>query len=484
MPRQSPVSLTASLPVPGVSDPMSNERVAALAQSLGGRVEGNFLNAADVRLRERLVARQISLDRLSVDGLRGIGPVVITGCRIGTLRLTNVVLPEGLIIEDCQIGSLDIRGARRAAVSIVRTRMDTCVLHECGSLIMDSVFVTGAAAISDPVTGAEIARSTLGSVRLTADGPSEPGDVRLTSVSLQGRLEIRGLEGASLDLHDLTAARTRIRSIRFDEILLRHLTIDHDLTMQGPGGREHPVSIQVSGIMGPTTFSVDGGGQAEISVDAATIQGDLTLAGGAAVRLGSTCIVAGVLRNPQGSHSARLHLEPGASVGSIQPPSTPVRSPAAAESAAADLLGGSGVTELSILHTSLRERPEEQDMAYFALRQAEQRTCTGARRITLWLRGQLFGWGVTFVHPLRTFLIGIIMTAAAIFAADPTFAPSVPRRVAYAVTAALGLWFNVATGMPAGLNGPGWALAAVACTGLGIAIITVVTAVAVRRLTR
>ena len=123
-------------------------------------------------------------------------------------------------------------------------------------------------------------------------------------------------------------------------------------------------------------------------------------------------------------------------------------------------------------------------MAYFALREAEQEEATGVRRATMWLRGQFFGWGVTFWHPLRTLLGAVLLTASVVFMLNPAESDGSLTRVVDALTAALGLWFNVGTGMPDGLDGPGWALAAVACTALGIAIITVLTGVAIRRLTR
>jgi hypothetical protein len=149
-----------------------------------------------------------------------------------------------------------------------------------------------------------------------------------------------------------------------------------------------------------------------------------------------------------------------------------------------DLLGGCDVTELGILWASLHDRPDEQDMVYFALREAEQSAAMGLRRVTMRVRGQMFGWGVTFVHPLRTFATAVLVTAVVVYLLDPTDSPGFPSRTIDAMTAALGLWFNVGTGMPPGLAGAGWGLAAVVCTALGIAVVTVLAGVAIRRLTR
>lgn len=102
----------------------------------------------------------------------------------------------------------------------------------------------------------------------------------------------------------------------------------------------------------------------------------------------------------------------------------------------------------------------------------------------MWLRGQCFGWGVTFIHPLRTLLVGMLATAGLIFVLNPSVKSDWLGRATDALTSALGLWFNVGTGMPDGMRSAGWGLAAVVCTAMGISIITVLTGVAIRRLTR
>ena len=124
-------------------------RATALAETIGGSLEDRFLGAAGVRVRAGLEIRQVVLDELAIDGLAGVGPVIISGCRLGTLRLTDVAIREGVIIEDCDIGSLEIRGGRRTAFSLLRSGMRRCVLHECGTLVVDSTTVTELAAISD-----------------------------------------------------------------------------------------------------------------------------------------------------------------------------------------------------------------------------------------------------------------------------------------------------------------------------------------------
>ena len=459
-------------------------RAEALAEALGGTLEDRFLGASGVRVRGSLEVRQVVLDELAIDGLAGIGPVLITGCRFGTLRLTDLVVREGVIIEDCDIGSLEVRGGRRSTISVLRSGIRRCVLHECGTLVVDSTTVTELAAISDPHSRFEMARSAAGSMRLSADGPTALEDVRFAAVTIRDRLDVVGLDGGRLSLKDVAAARAQLRNLRFDDVRLEDLSIERDLGVQALAGRATVPTVEVSGVIGSASIVVADPRGAELVIRNATIRGDLSLGGSGDVSLDETCAVEGMLRSSQSPRAARVRVAPGANVRSVQPPTVPVRSPNMARAAASELLGGAGVTELAILHDSLQDRPDEQDMAYFALRVAEQDASSGLRKATMWLRGQFFGWGVTFAHPIRTFVAAVLATAGVVFALNPADSSGLFTRVADAITSSLGLWFNVGTGMPDGLEGPGWALAAVGCSALGIALITVLTGVAIRRLTR
>ena len=144
-------------------------RAVVLADTINGTLEDRFLGAAKVRVRGALDVRQVVLDELAIDGLSGVGPVVISGCRFGTLRLTDVVIREGVIIEDCDIGSLEVRGGSNSTLSILRCGIRRCVLHQCGALVIDSSTVTELAAISDVQARLELARSAVGSLRVSAD---------------------------------------------------------------------------------------------------------------------------------------------------------------------------------------------------------------------------------------------------------------------------------------------------------------------------
>lgn len=465
-------------------DVLPASRAQELAETLGGSLEDRFLSAAGVRIRGSLDIRQVVLDELAIDGLAASGPVVVSGCRFGTLRIKDLVVREGIIVEDCEIGSLEIRGASRSTISVLRSGLRRCVLHECGTLVVDTTTVTEVAAISDPHSCVEMARSAVGSMRFSADGPADLTEVHISSLTVRDRLDVVGLDGATFSLNDVAATRVLLRSLRFDDVQLRDVSIERDLGVQALSGRGRAPKLELGGVVGSASLVVADPRGAELSVRGATIRGDLTVGGPADVHLDGSSAVEGVLRSSQGARGARIKVAPGANVRAVQPPATPVRSAKMARKAADELLGGAGVTELAILHDSLQDRPDEQDMAYFALRQAEQDSASGFRKRTMWLRGQLFGWGVTFSHPLRTFTAAVLATAAAIFVLNPANSSGTLARVADALTSSLGLWFNVGTGMPDGLDGPGWALAAVGCTALGIALITVLTGVAIRRLTR
>ncbi len=459
-------------------------RAVALAETINGALEDRFLGASSVRVRGALDVRQVVLDELAIDGLAGVGPVLISGCRFGTLRLTDVAIREGVIIEDCDIGSLEVRGGRNSTFSLLRSGIRRCVLHECGTLVIDSTTVTELAAISDTQTQLELARSAVGSLRVSADGPTQLSEVRVFATTVRDRLDLVGLDGDRLHLRDVAAARAQIRNVRFDFVQLRELSIERDLGLQALAGKGGAPSVEVGGVIGSGSITIADERGADVLFREATVRGDLTLGGRGAARVEESCAVEGMLRFSQGPHATSVRLSPGANVRAVQPPVAPVRTPRQARGAASNLLGGAGVTELAILCESLHDRPDEQDMAYFALREAEQDEASGVRRATMWLRGQFFGWGVTFLHPLRTFFGAVLVTAAVVFALNPAKSGGLFVRAVDALTAALGLWFNVGTGMPDELDGPGWALAAVACTALGIAIITVLTGVAIRRLTR
>ena len=215
-------------------------------------------------------------------------------------------------------------------------------------------------------------------------------------------MDVAGLDGQRLHLRDLAATRAQLRNIRFDVVVLQDLSIERDLAIQSLTGRSDAPKVEVGGVAGSASIIVADTRGAEVAFREVTVRGDLTLGGDGDAYLDESCAVEGVLRSSQGPNATRVRVAPGANVRAVQPPSAPVRSPTRARAAALDLLGGSGVTELGILYESLRDRPDEQDMAYFALREAEQDAASGFRRVTMWLRGQCFGWGVTFTHPLRT----------------------------------------------------------------------------------
>lgn len=461
--------------------PSRSERLAA---ELGGTLDDRFLTAERVRLRSSLEVRRVVLDELAIDVLATKGHVLLAGCRIGTLRLTDVVARGGILIEDCEIGNLVIRNSRHSTLSLVRLAVRRAVVHECGSLVVDSSAFTELVALSDVQGKLEISRSTADAVRVSADGTSDLSAISLVATTVRDRVDIVGVEAERLDLHDIAATRVQLRHVRVNVTVLSDVAVERALTIQGLSGKSTNPKVAISGVLGSVSISTTANTVGHVTFRESTLRGDLVLGCDVSTQLYAGCTVEGTFRPSQVASESRVQVAFGASVRAVQPPAHSIRSPKTARAAAVQLLGGAGVSELSILRDSLAERPDEQDMAYFALRKAEQDSSSGLRRAMMWLRGQCFGWGVTFIHPLRTFFAAILVTSSIVFALNPGDCGSVVARSVNALTSALGLWFNVATGMPDGLTGPGWQLAAVGCTALGIAIIAVLTGVAIRRLTR
>lgn len=458
---------------------------AEAAKQLGGVLQDGFLSSSQVRIRGALTLAHLALDEIVLDGLSAMGPFVIAGCRIGSLRMANVLVRGGLIIEDCEIGKLDIRSASRTEISVVRASLRRCVLHRCGRVSIQASNVTEEAAISDAQRILDLGQTTLGSLRVTVDGPVELSEWAMRAVSVRDQLEASDLLLPTLRFQDVVAPRIQFRGVRADRLHLLGLSVEKMLDVQGLRPHEaDEASVRISGVVGSVSLMTARDATSSISLEEATIRGDLTAGGDTRLSVCQGSSVNGVLRFAATDVNPRVELEKGASVRAIEAPTTSVRSPKRAREVANEILGGAGPTELAILHSSLSARTDEQDMAYFALRQAEVSESSGVRKAGLWLRGQLFGWGVKFGPPSRVLVLGVLATVGVLFLKNPTEQSAMNVRMFEATTGALSLWFNVGSATPEELSGPGWGLVAVVCTALGLGLITVVIGVAIRRLTR
>ncbi len=460
--------------------------LADSVEALGASLNDKSLTAQNVRLRSAVELRRVTLDELVIDRLVGIGPIRLIGCRIASLRLSDIQVREGIIIEDCEIGNLQIRSAKKSAVVIVRSSARRLSLHACRSIVVDDSHVAELASISEVQVGVELARTTAGALRVAADGETVVARCELQSLTIRDRLDVNGLWADQITFADVVAARVQLRHVHSQEVGLNDLAVEKDLVVRDLGGtNEEPVALTLGGIVGTAAVEASYGQTCQFAIRGATIRGDLAVGGVIDLVVAAGSRVEGTVQRTYGALTPRMEVEPGATVRAITPPSaSSVRSPNDARRVAVEMLGRAGRTELEILRDSLGGHPDEQDMTYFALRQVEAREARGFRRVSYLFRSHVLGWGVTFLHPLRTLCIGILCVSALVYGINPSGATSVGPRVLDALTASLGLWFNVGTGMPAGLAGPTWGITAVVLTAMGIALVTVLTGVAIRRLTR
>lgn len=467
-------------------NPASAGRLSEAAASLGARLEDGTLSAERVRLKGPLNLRRLTIDELIIESIAGDGPFVLTDCRIRSVRMRNVLIRDGLLFEDCEFGRLDVRGAHKVSLSVVRTSALRTVLHECGSITIDTSNLGDSLTVSDAQRSVEVTRSSTSLLAITAEGPGSPEFVRLRDIVARDRIQVSNIDVGQIEGSELSTAQIHLRNIRSDVVSLRRMSIDRELLVQGlAAGMSGACEIVLSGHMGELSLESAGERPVRARVDDATVRGDMTLRGRAlAVCFVGGTVIDGMLSVGSAAHRPMTSIDETSVIRRIAPPDEPIRRPRDAVRVATEVLGGAGRRELAVLRDSLMERPEQQDVAYFALRSAERQSLRGARRVGSWLGQNLFGWGVSFLQPIRTLAGGILATAVAVAALGPREGGSVVASCEKSLTTALGLWFNVTLGMPASLSTPIWTLAGVTCTALGITFVTVMSGVAIRRLTR
>lgn len=459
--------------------------VGNVARQLAGRVDHGFLTATGARVRGDVHLRSASLDEMSLDTLAMTGRLTIERCHIGTLRLTDVTAKGGILIKSCDIGSIEVRSSTRSTVVIAGTTSSRLVVHGVDGISLDDVTFTGDAALSAIVSHAELSRVRADSVIIRGGGSLGMESIRVVDTRISSTFGVNDLDVVRVEISSLEAKHLKCRRVRSRALTLTDLDIIDSLQLLHMAGLgQDPMSADLSGHVGGLWIQALDGERCVVQLQSLMDRGDLSVNGDVDVRVGRGAYVHGVLRVDSGANSPTISVDESAQISRVAVPGFSVRRVADAHAVCRQLLGAARPGELAILHASLEGLPDQQDVAYFALRQAEAGSRNGWSRVGYWVRGHVFGWGVRFREPLFVLFGGLLLTSLVSFWLEPLSREEFPSRVLGSVTASVGLWTNAGAAMPAGNDGPAWAVASSICTLLGIVLVAVLTGVAIRRLTR
>lgn len=442
-------------------------------------------------LKERTVISGIKMESLVLENVTAREGLHLRHCEIKYLRVMDAYLVGGLTIEDCEFGTVDLRSIKsRASIALTRVRLRELNCHAITRMTLNDLSSETTVRLDSIEERLDVHR--LRCIALAVENDSLVPDVeyiRLSRISTANEIELTDINAHSLtaqrlDCHDLIVRRPCIIALSLEDLRVRRLA-----SIVDPSGREGAKTV-ISGqcanlnITGPISRADN-----EIRVRLSMlVEHDLKLAGRTNVEL-TDCHIGGVLeRVHQGdADHSRFTLDQNTHVARVAVSARRLRTVRGARSFCRTLLGRDGVRELRLLHRSLTERPVEQDIVYFALRQAEAGEFGRILRLIYRTRGLLFGWGVLLWPPIRSLLLGILISGIGIYAQRQLVQHEGwldLADLAWSMALSATFWFNVGVGTPNQLTGTGWATVAVSMAACGIVLVTVIIGVAIRRLVR
>jgi hypothetical protein len=362
--------------------------------------------------------------------------------------------------------------------------------YEVARLTLSELSVEGVVLLDSIRSGCDVNRLMCRTLLIENDVPTEAaGELRLTTVDVVDEIRVAAIQVAALTAVRLDCRDLDLRQPTAEAITLGDLRVRGSLNLQDPRPAHSALAVAVSGRCEDVQFTAaPHGGDITVTTDGLVVDGNLDVSGPAAVVLRNTSVRGELTRRPTAAgYQGALSIAEGTVVNAATVPDPPIRSVAAVQRLCRDLLGSDGVRELSILRQSLAGRPDEQDVAYYALRQAEALQAPPLLRAGLLLRGLLLGWGVRLRQPVLT-LAGAVLFTAAVIHVDGfvRHGERILSGGAYgrALGLAAALWFNVGVGLPNELSGGGWTAASVVMSTAGLILITIIVGVALRRLVR
>lgn len=451
------------------------ETIADLAESLGAEATELNLSAMGPRVGPGgLHVSGLRADRLEISELLARGHIHLERSSIRWLTVTSAKLAEGLLIDGCHIGTLELRSLQaKASVTLLQTRADSILLHDVTHLSLNEVTVLDDVVISSPGMGLSIVNTRAGRLRIYDDLLRPIEYVELRDLLVPGEVSVRGTRPARTQIVRMTAGDVAVQAcgdLTFESCRVETLVL-HAL--------ESARRVEIDARCAELDITAD----SHLDLrSTATVATDMHLRG-ASILVMDGGSVGGVTRVDDAGF-ARVRLSDAATITDIEPPALPVRSEQAAHEAAARIFDRVGPRELSLVRRSLEERPEEQDVVYFAQRQMEARSRSWVSRVMM---GDVLGWGVRLGPPARALAVGLVITALVVHATgvirddDSIFSLVAAGR---AGILALQLWTNVGVGLPAAVAGTGWAAASVMLTALGLVFTTLLLGIALRRLVR
>jgi hypothetical protein len=448
----------------------------------------------DRELDEPLVIEGVHADRLELRTVIVDRQVVFRDCAIETLIIERC-LSSSILLANCRITHLAVRKLpARQNVTITRGHYAGVEIHDVGEISVTDVECTGPITITAPRRDIHLERVGAGHLTIAEHISARSTATRMTlkEVEIVGNLQIRDLHVTGLVFAECSVGR---------HLLLQRLTVEDTVRMRRLRCMAYArmdcltSSATVEIIDSRFNDGLDArqmahragnGDQYLVKLVDSTVSRSLQFfVETTPVRiLLQDTVIAGRLNFPD--EVTQYVLVGATSISDLDVPSGPMRTTRAIRSFVRQRFGSDDPLGFSTLRAALtaRHRIAEGDICYFMQRNAEATDNFWINRLAIrGILGGIFGWGVRWLQPLRTLIIGIVLTGLLLFARDSRSTPAVVRLIEDLVLSAA-LWFNVGTGSPQLLTTTTWAAVATALTAAGLVLITVLVGITIRRLVR